>query len=54
MKLSGLSARRFRRIVNSIRLYDKKEATTHKWNKKADENYDEHHKVNEIRIMYRA
>lgn len=42
---TGLSARRFRRIVNCIRLYCKEEAVAKGFDDKSGELYDEHHKV---------
>lgn len=42
---SGLSARRFRKILNAIRLYDKQLASEQGLTDRKKETYDEHHKV---------
>lgn len=40
-----LSARKFHRITNAIRLYSKADATEKHWNDKKHSDYDEHYKV---------
>lgn len=41
-----MSARRFRKMINAIRLYDKEYADIKRFSKKDDVAYDEHFKVN--------
>lgn len=45
IKYSKLSARRFRQILNCIRLYSKEDATKNGWNNRKSEAYDEHFRV---------
>lgn len=44
-RYSKLSCRRFRTILNCIRMYDKKKATDLKLNDRNSESFDEHYKV---------
>lgn len=40
-----MSARRFRKMINAIRLYDKEYADSMNFSKKDNLDYDEHYKV---------
>lgn len=42
---TGMSGRKFRRMVQCIRLYDKTVAETEKWSKRGQPSYDSQHKV---------
>lgn len=42
---TGMSARRFRMILNSIRLYDKEVANEQNLGNRESLDFDEHHKV---------
>lgn len=45
IRYSKLSARRFRQVMNSLRMYSKEEAIKNGWNDKKNAAYDEHYKV---------
>lgn len=51
-KYSNMSARRFRKILNCIRLYDKAEAEKLGLSKKTSETFDEHYKVKHSTFIF--